>query len=458
MTQSRFAHIAASLPPNAMVRRIASSFLSRVLGAVANLAFVIYLGRYLGAAQTGIYMIGLGAATLLSTIGRLGLEQIVIREGGPLVRDSQWHALRCLYRRALTLSLCVSIAIAALLLLINNPLAHYVFHQDSLGDVMPWFAASIIPLAYALMHVPFLQIIHRPEGSIAVLSLWIPLVSLPLILLIHPQTGVQGAQIYLVACVFNAAFAYAQWRSFIACRSGHSNEEQAVQPSPLLAAAVPLLIGNVGQIALLWIAVFAVGISASPRAVGAYSIAQRVALTLSGFLLPPIDALVGPRIAVMRGIKTRDEIEEMVRRISSLLFIVAAVVFALILLFGREILKLFGNEFGEGYGALVCLTFGQLVIVASGSIRPLLVVHGMEKAIRNAMVGAATCCIVLCFLLLPYIGPLGAAIATSLALAGEKIIEGVVARRRLGILVFPSVALYALHVRTWLARNHGQRS
>ena len=457
MTLARIANIAVSIQRNPVVRRIASSFVSRVLGAVANLAFVVYLGRYLGAAQTGLYMIGLGAATLLSTIGRLGLEQIVIREGGPLVRDDQWHALRSIYHRTLRLCLCASIAIAALLLLVNGPLARDVFHQEALRDVMPWFAASIVPLAFALLHVPFLQIIHRPEASIAILSLWIPLISLPLMLLVHPQTGVQGAQIYLAASVFNAALAYAQWHRFIAHKV-QGSAQYAVPHPPLLSAAAPLLIGNVGQMALLWVAVFAVGMSASPGAVGAYSIAQRVALTLSGFLIPPIDALVGPRIAVMRGVKTRDEIEEMVQRISSLLFVVAAGAFILILLFGPEILKLFGGEFGEGYGALVFLTLGQLVIVASGSVRPLLVVHGREKTIRNAMSGAAASCIFLCAVLLPLIGPVGAAIATSLSLAGEKIVEGVVARRRLGISVFPPVGLYALQFKNWLARNDGQRS
>ena len=233
-----------------------------------------------------------------------------------------------------------------------------------------------------------------------------------------------------------------------------SEKLPSVLPSMAEAATALGYPGNV----LLWVAVFAVGMSASPGAVGAYSIAQRVALTLSGFLIPPIDALVGPRIAVMRGVKTRDEIEEMVQRISSLLFVVAAGAFILILLFGPEILKLFGGEFGEGYGALVFLTLGQLVIVASGSVRPLLVVHGREKTIRNAMSGAAACCIFLCAVLLPLIGPVGAAIATSLSLAGEKIVEGVVARRRLGISVFPPVGLYALQFKNWLARNDGQRS
>ena len=99
-----------------------------------------------------------------------------------------------------------------------------------------------------------------------------------------------------------------------------------------------------------------------------------------------------------------------------------------------------------------------LVELFSFYVSPYLSVEYREKTIRNAMSGAAACCIFLCAVLLPLIGPVGAAIATSLSLAGEKIVEGVVARRRLGISVFPPVGLYALQFKNWLARNDGQRS
>jgi O-antigen/teichoic acid export membrane protein len=457
MSQTRFAHIAGSIKRNAMLRRIASSLLSRVLGAVVNFTLVIYLGRYLGAAQTGLYMIGFGAATLLSTLARLGLEQIVIREGAPLIRDSHWHALRRLYRRALLTSLYAGIAIAVVMLALNGLIAVHIFHKVELGDVMPWFAISIVPLTFALIHVPFLQIADRPESSIAILSLWIPLFSLPALLLVRPHTGVVGAQVFLAACVVNALIAFVQWRRFIA-RKDARNAHSATLPDPaLLTPAMPLLVGNICQMALLWIAVFAVGMTASPSAVGAYSVAQRVALTLSGFLVPPIDALVGPRLATMRGDKTREEIQYLIQSISSVLFLSATGVFIVILLYGSEILKLFGGDFREGYGALACLSFGQLAIVASGSIRPLLIVYGHEKMIRNTMMGATLCCVISCAVLIPLIGPLGAAIATSLALAGEKVIEGIIARRKLGISVFPSASFYAQHLKVWLNHNAGQR-
>jgi O-antigen/teichoic acid export membrane protein len=457
MSRTRFAQIAGLIKRNTMLRRIASSLFSRVLGAIVNFTLVIYLGRYLGAAQTGLYMIGFGAATLLSTLARLGLEQIIIREGAPLMRDAQWHALRRLYRRALFTSFFAGTVIAVVMLGLDRLIAVYIFHKAELADVLPWFALSILPLTFALIHVPFLQIANRPESSIAILSLWMPLFSLPTLLLVQPDTGVVGAQVFLAACVVNALIACVQWQRVMAHKNARNTHAPTLPDPALLAPAMPLLVGNLCQMALLWIAVFAVGIAASPNAVGAYSVAQRVALTLSGFLVPPIDALVGPRLAMMRGDKSRDDIQYLVQSISSVLFLSATGVFVVILFYGSEILKLFGGDFRDGYGALVCLSFGQLAIVASGSIRPLLVVCGLEKMIRNTMIGAALCCVVSCAVLIPLIGPLGAAIATSLALAGEKVIEGCIARRRLGISVFPSTRFYVRHVRLWLDRDSGQR-
>jgi O-antigen/teichoic acid export membrane protein len=445
----------ARLP--AFVRRIASSFIFRLSGAVANFAFVIFLGRYLGASQTGLYMIGLGFLSVLSTFCRLGLEQIIIREGGPMVRDRQWPELRGLYRQTMLLAAVASVVLTLAVMLLSKPLADHVFHKQELAPVLVWFALALLPTSIAMMHVPFLQIAGKPERSIAVFSVWVPLLSLVALVCVPPASAVAATCIFVAASVANLAIAYIPVRSFMRRADSLSGSIGALWETRLLRPALPLLIGNTCQMALLWIAVFAVGIYASPADVGGYSVAQRVALTLSGFLVPPIDALVGPKLAMMRGVSSKHDIEWIVHRVSAALLILVSGLFVVLVISGHQLLRLFGNDFGAGYGPLIFLSAGQLAVVASGSIRPLLVVHGLEKFIRNAMVIATLACIALAAILVPTLGGTGAALATALALAGEKLAEGFIAWKILGICVYPSLSFYRREIAA-LLKPRGKRT
>lgn len=432
---------ALSRSPN-IVRRIASSFIFRLSGAVTNFSFVIFLGRYLGASQTGLYMIGLGFLSVLSTFCRLGLEQIVIREGGPMVRDRQWHHLRRLFHQTMLLATVASVALTLAVIVLARPLAIYVFHKQELASVLVWFAVALLPTSIAMMHVPFLQIIGKPERSIAVFSVWVPLISLILLVCIPPSSAATAVYIFVGASVANLVIAHVPFRAFMRNAGSLPGPVGPLWETRLLRPALPLLIGNTCQMALLWIAVFAVGIYATPADVGGYSVAQRVALTLSGFLVPPVDALVGPKLAMMRGSASKRDIEWIVQRVSAALLILVSGLFVVLLISGHQLLRLFGNDFGAGYGPLLFLSAGQLAVVASGSIRPLLVVHGLERIIRNAMVVATLACIALAAVLVPTLGGTGAALATALALAGEKLVEGFVAWKVLDICVYPSLSFY----------------
>jgi O-antigen/teichoic acid export membrane protein len=448
----------AGFPRSAgIVRKIASSFIFRLMGAVTNFSFVIFLGRYLGAAQTGLYMIGLGFLSVLSTFCRLGLEQIVIREGGPMVRDGQWLELRRLYRQTMLLATAPSVALTLTVILLSRPLAIYVFHKQELASVLVWFAIALLPTSVAMMHVPFLQIIGKPERSIAVFSVWVPLLSFLSLFIMPPSSAVTAATIFVGASIANLVIAHLPFRAFMRNAGGLSSPNGPAWNTRLLRPAFPLLIGNTCQMALLWIAVFAVGIYSSPADVGGYSVAQRVALTLSGFLVPPIDALVGPRLSMMRGTSSKGDIESIVQRVSAALLILVSILFVALVLSGHQLLRLFGNDFGAGYGPLLFLSAGQLAVVASGSIRPLLVVHGLERVIRNAMVVATLACIALAATLVPTLGGTGAALATALVLAGEKLAEGLVAWRVLGICVYPSLSFYRREI-TNLLRPPAKRT
>jgi O-antigen/teichoic acid export membrane protein len=109
---------------------------------------------------------------------------------------------------------------------------------------------------------------------------------------------------------------------------------------------------------------------------------------------------------------------------------------ALLLLFGRPILSLFGPQFTDGYHLMFVLAVGLLARAAIGPIERLLNMLGEQRVCALVYAGAFGVNLGLCFVLIPLFGMLGAAIATASALVIESILLFVVTKNRLGFHVF----------------------
>jgi O-antigen/teichoic acid export membrane protein len=108
----------------------------------------------------------------------------------------------------------------------------------------------------------------------------------------------------------------------------------------------------------------------------------------------------------------------------------------LLLVFGRPILHLFGAEFTDGYHLMFILSLGLLARAAIGPIERLLNMLGEQRICALVHAGAFAVNFCLCIILIPLLGPAGAAIATATALIYESIWLFVVTKKRLGFHVF----------------------
>ena len=87
----------------------------------------------------------------------------------------------------------------------------------------------------------------------------------------------------------------------------------------------------------------------------------------------------------------------------------------IILLFSKELLSIFGQEFIVGSTVLVTLTIGQLINAACGSVINVLNMVGDQIAARNIIIFATSINLVLNYFLISSIGIEGAAIATTIS-------------------------------------------
>jgi O-antigen/teichoic acid export membrane protein len=112
------------------------------------------------------------------------------------------------------------------------------------------------------------------------------------------------------------------------------------------------------------------------------------------------------------------------------------VAMALILAVGRPFLWLFGKGFVDGYPIMFVLAIGLLARAAVGPVERLLNMLGQQNICALVYALSFAINIIGCAILIPFIGTIGAAAATSVALVVESILLFIVTKRRLGLHVF----------------------
>jgi O-antigen/teichoic acid export membrane protein len=94
---------------------------------------------------------------------------------------------------------------------------------------------------------------------------------------------------------------------------------------------------------------------------------------------------------------------------------------------------LFGAEYRGAFGILVVLLAAHLLGAALGPAQQVLMMSGQQKAVMRVMALSAICHIAGLFILIPWLGALGAAVATLLSTTVARLGCLRMVRSRLGI-------------------------
>jgi O-antigen/teichoic acid export membrane protein len=173
----------------------------------------------------------------------------------------------------------------------------------------------------------------------------------------------------------------------------------------------------------------------SPEEVAVYYAAAKT-LALVSFIYYSISATTAHRFSGYHVSGDRKGLSAFISQSIKWTFWPSLAATALLLLFGRPVLGLFGEQFKQGYHLMFILAAGLLARAAIGPIERLLNMLGEQRICALVYALAFGVNIGLCVVLIPHFGMAGAAIATACALMIESILLFWVTRNRLGFHVF----------------------
>ena len=421
---------------HSIARRVAgSAFVMRVMSAALAYISQILFARWMGRFEFGLYVYVWTWLLLLGSFAPLGFSSSAQRFIPEYSGRGDFDRLRGFLFGSCWLPIAAGLVVAALG-------AATVY---GLGSRVPSY--YLIPLALAAICIP-VHGVSDVNGGIARSYNWINLaifpgyVLRPLLLLAGMAAvyfaGISPSAIVAMALAVAVYWATTMGQSIALYRKLRSKIPAGPRRYDFafwLATALPIFLVEGFYFLLAYTDVLVLDLFAGPDDVAVYYAATKT-LAIVAFVYFSVSAATAHRFSEYHVSGARDRLEAFLAVSIRWTFWPSLAITLLFLAFGKPLLNLFGEGYEHGYPWMFVLAIGLMARASVGPAERLLNMVGEQRICAAIYAGAFATNLILCFLLIPRVGPVGAAIAIASAMVTESTLLYLAAKRRLGIHAF----------------------
>lgn len=415
MAESTLSPNSQSVRLGVLAKEASIALIIKAAGLILVYLLQIFLARWMGRSEYGIYEYVIAWSLLLAIPANLGLPRTVMRSISEYRVKQEWGLARGIIRGSFFLTLGASLLLCgiaiAVVLLINS-------HYQSPYALPLLLGVGLIPLQ-ALVQLQ-LETIRALEDIISAylpsLVIWPILVLCGCFLLLEINGEVKSIPAIAVAIVSFIIILLFQrlllWERI----------KQVLQPALTVYSYRQWI--NVSLVLLLQRAFFyildetdiiMVGSLVGPEAAGVYNVAVKTALWV-GFVLEIILIVAAPAFAMLYTQNNLAELQRVVSRVTVWIFWPSIVIGSFLLVFTAPVLSIFGAEFMPAILPLKILVAGRLVDSLCGTVACLMVMTGHQNKSLPVFAFSAMLNLVLNAIVIPKFGMAGAAATTSFTL------------------------------------------
>jgi O-antigen/teichoic acid export membrane protein len=413
----------------------AVAFWSRLYAVALGYVITLIIARVLGPKLMGSFFLGFAILSVLSTFCQMGLGSGLIKFLSIGLLDEDYEYIKNILLFSIKCILGVSIGIAALVFISRDLLSLHVFSDPDLKLVLFFIAATLPFYSLFLFSVEALKSFKKIGRLTAIQNLFFPTVRLLFLVFlfwIGLRLGSPLISLLLATVLSLAAFSFLLKRLI---PQGTYNSDRALDARELFSVSIPLYLSFIMFLLISWTDTVMLGIFDTAREVGLYTAAAKTAAFV-GFFLIAVNYILPPLAAQLYGKGEKRELESLARRTARWNLIFSLTVTIAFLLFGKEILALFGYEFIIAYIPLIFLSMGQVVNAGAGSVGYILAMTGYQKILTCISTCSAILNIILNVLLIPSFSIAGAALATGFSLAVWNILSSYFVMKRLDMIPY----------------------
>lgn len=401
---------------------------TRGLELLGKLGLYVLVAQSLGLAEAGLYFIALAWGGLGGTLGRFGLERVVIYRIPAELAVGEGAAAARVVRLALLGALLGGCAVGSATSLAGPWVAMALLDQPALAPVLVLTGVLILADALSLTAGNVLASLHRNVAAqLTGTSLW-PALAL-VALWLWPHADLADALVLTLLARFTTL---ALGLGMIWVARGHFAARRVAPPEPavpLLRLALPLLGVELVQVSLVTLPTLILAGFDSAEAVAYFSMASRLSI-LTWVILLSVATIAAPRMAEQYRLQDWVRLRQTQRAARWASAALAVPPLLGMILLAPWLMRLLGAGFELGAASLRILCLGQIVnalfacrdtlLANTGHGDDLLRVNLVQLALATVLAAAA----------IPLLGAEGAAVMTAISIGLGAVMQSWIARRR----------------------------
>lgn len=405
----------------------AVSLVDRVVAVGVGIIFA----RWLGPAQFGAYSFVIAAIGLLLLPARLGLPELLTRDIAASRGSAATVNVRATIRKGYLL-----VGAAALAIVLIGQVALQLAPQTSLGELMKFGLWLIVPAAFFEVTIGVLRGLGRTlsfqlYGTLLLSGVTL-LISAALMLALNRYDADIAVEGRFIAVTLLLLIAGGHLWSLLR----HHVVDDASQvrgAGELLQTGLGFMLNALVYMALMRVDLLVLGLMADEAAVGLYRVAVEGG-QLVAFAYAAATVVLAPEYARLFAAGECQQLQRLVRQTGRLIMLAGAATAIPLIIFSEQIVTLiFGAEYAGAAPALSILAVGNFITFFFGDPVYLLNMTGHHNRI-TALVGIAlVISLILCVVLIPPFGLVGAAFAVSITLVSYRALAFRAVYRTLGI-------------------------
>jgi len=392
----------------------------------------VILARWMGSFDYGIYVVAWTWVLVLGGISALGLNHATTR----LVPEYREKGQIALLRGILLTSRLVAMGVGTLVAAVGL-LALWAFEPYlSNHYVLPAFLMMACVPIYAVTDVQDGIGRGRSWMTVALLPPYIlrPAIVLLAMLIAHeaglPMRATTAAGAAIVASWLAGMIQLVMLERRLAKEVPAGPRD--VRLREWFTISLPLMVVTCCEIIIQSADVIAVSRYMTPADAGIYFAAAKT-MSLILFVHYAVGSAVSNRFASLHARGDHDGLRAFVKDSVNWTFWPSLAGALVILVLGQPLLWMFGPQFLDGYPAMFVLVLGFLARSAMGPSEFVLRMLGQQRLSAAVYVVTSLLSVILCFTLVPWLGLVGAAAGSAIALVTAAVMNWWVARTRLGL-------------------------
>lgn len=391
---------------------------------------MLLITRKFGSVVFGRYTLAITFSQFIVLIFTLGFPNGIIR----LLTDSNHYDIKpksnFIYK-VFWITLILSILISIILYINSDFIALYLFKDESLIEYIKIISFFILPLMF---HEILLNI-FRGKKDFKKYNLFLFVLPPLLFLIIYFLFFNHNLNETSVILSFSLSIFTVFLLEIIFSSKLKSSIQNNYPTKQLLKLSLPMMLSGTILFLLSWTDIFMLGIMVSLKDVGIYSAAFKIA-SIGLIIILVFNVVIGPKIAELYNNNYMSKLKTTINKTTQLITFLTIPIFSIIIIFRKEILRFFGDDFILGESVLIILSTGVLINAISGNVDQILNMTNHQKTMKNITLFCLVENIILNYLLIPVYGINGAAWSSLITTASLNFISIYFIKKKLGFFTF----------------------